>query len=388
MSLAEQMAAAPAMQAVFAPRATVQAMLDAEAALARAGASAGLMPAEAAHAIAAACRADKIDVDALAADAARAGTVVIPLVAWLKGQVPAARNFVHLGGTSQDIIDTGLVLQLRQGLRLLQDDLGIMADAAASLAARHAATPMAGRTLLQPALPITLGLKAATWLVMIDDARQAITHAADQALVLQCGGASGSLDAAGADAIGFAEAFGEYLSLKVPVLPWHTRRGPLLRLAAATAGATGTAGKIGTDISLLMQAEIGEVSEPAAPGRGGSSAMAHKRNPTLSIAARAAATRMPGLLASLLGAMDQEHERAAGGWQAEGAIWPALMLAASGAFAAMAEALPGLVADPARMAENLARLPGTNASPAIPALIARALEDHHMNHAKQSPHDR
>jgi 3-carboxy-cis,cis-muconate cycloisomerase len=351
-------------------------MLDAEAALAQAGAVTGLLPHDAAAAIAAACARHDIETGQLARDAALAGTIVIPLVKWLKSAVPAHAKFVHLGGTSQDIIDTGLVLQLRSGVALLQADLTKMAEEAAGLANIHATTAMAARTLLQSALPTTFGLKAANWLVAIDDSRRAIRHAAAEALRLQCGGAAGTLDALGDSAIPFLEAFGKALSLPVAATPWHTHRAPLARLAAAIAGAVGVAGKIGTDITLMMQPEIAEVNEPAAPGRGGSSAMAHKRNPTLSIAARAAATRMPGFVANLLAAQDQEHERAAGAWQAEAATWPALMLCASGALAAIAEALSGLEVFPEHMSRNLALLPAAPASPGIPMLITRALADH------------
>jgi 3-carboxy-cis,cis-muconate cycloisomerase len=376
MSLAEAMASTAAMRAVFSPRATVQAMLDVESALAQAGAAAGFLSAEAATAIAAAGNAGGIDIDQLAADGALAGTIVIPLVKWLKAAVPDHAKFVHIGGTSQDIIDTALILQLRAGILLLQADLAAMATAAAHLAEAQAATPMLGRTLLQAAMPTTFGLKAANWLVAINDSRRAIDHAASEAIRLQCGGASGTLDVLGDHAIAFTEAFGAALKLPVPPLPWHTSRAPLIRLATAIAAAVGVAGKIGTDIALMMQSEIGEVTEPAAPGRGGSSAMAHKRNPTLSIAARAAAGRMGGFVVTLLAAQDQEHERAAGHWQAEAATWPALMLAASGGLAAMAEALPGAKIFPERMKANLAILPHSDIPASVPLLIARALADH------------
>jgi 3-carboxy-cis,cis-muconate cycloisomerase len=376
MSLAEQMASSAAMQGVFSARATVQAMLEVEAALAQAGAAIGLVPAEAVPDIAAACDAGGIDIDKLATDGALAGTVVIPLVKWLKAAVPGHAQFVHVGGTSQDVIDTGLVIQLRAGILLLQADLGLMARAAAALARAHAGTKMAGRTLLQTALPATFGLKAANWLAAVTDARRAIAHAAEEALRLQCGGAAGTLDVPGEQAPAFLRAFGVALALPVPSVPWQTGRARLARLAAAIAGAVGVAGKIGTDIALLMQPEIGEVAEPAAPGRGGSSAMAHKRNPTLSIAARAAALRVPGYVATLLAAQDQEHERAAGAWQAEAATWPALMLCASGGLAAMAEALAGLDIFADRMAENLRHSPDVPLSAAIPGLIANALAEH------------
>jgi 3-carboxy-cis,cis-muconate cycloisomerase len=298
------------------------------------------------------------------------------LVKWLKSMLPEAAAYVHLGGTSQDIIDTGLVLQLRAGIELLLADLAAMANAAAGLAQTHAATKMAARTLLQTALPSSFGLKAANWLTAITDARRAIRHAAEETLRLQCGGAAGTLDVPGEQAHAFLQAFGAALALPAPAMPWHTSRAPLARLAAAIAGAVGVAGKIGTDIALSMQPEIGELAEPAAPGRGGSSAMAHKRNPTLSIAARAAALRMPGYIATLFAAQDQEHERAAGAWQAEAATWPGLMLCASGGLAAMTAALTGLEVFPARMAANLSLAPDAKLSAAIPGLIAQALADH------------
>jgi len=376
MTLAEAMASTAAMQAVFSLQASLRAMLDVEAALAKAGAAIGLLPMAAAEAIGAACGGEMLDTAELAAAGRHAGSIVIPLVQGLRAAVPAQAQFVHLGGTSQDVIDTGLVLQLRAGIRLLQADLGRSADAAAALARSHAGARMAGRTLLQDALPMTFGLKAANWLAALTDSRRAIGQAARDALRLQCGGAAGTLDVPGERAAAFLQAFGAELSLPVPALPWHTSRAPLARLAAAIAGAVGVTGKIGTDIALLMQPEIGEVAEPAAAGRGGSSAMAHKRNPTLSIAARAAAMRMPGYVAGLLAAQDQEHERAAGAWQAEAAIWPGLMLCASGGIAAIAEALPGLEVFAPRMTENLSLLPDDRLSPAIPAMIAQALADH------------
>jgi len=370
------MASTAAMRGGFAPRATVQAMLLVEVALAEAGAGTGFLSDEAAAAIGRAARAEGIDLDRLAEDAALAGTPVIPLVAWLRAAVPGHETSVHIGGTSQDIIDNGLVVQLNAGVKLLQADLARMANGAAALARAHGATKMVGRTLLQAAMPTTFGLKAAGWLSAIDDSRGAIRHAAAEALRLQFGGAAGTLDVLGPHAVRFVEKFGFGLSLPVPAIPWHTSRAPLCRLAAAMAGAVGVAGKIGTDIALMMQSEIAEVAEPAAPGRGGSSTMAHKRNPTLSIAARAAALRVPGLVASLLAAQDQELERAAGAWQAEAAVWPALMLCASGGLAAMAEALTGLEVFPAAMARNLGLVSDSAIPAAVAGMIERSLEDH------------
>jgi len=375
MSFAEQVASTAAMRAVFAPRASVQAMLDVEAALAKAGAAAGFLTEDAAGAIAGACDAQKIDIEQLVRDAALAGTPVIPLVQWLRDAVPAHGKSVHIGGTSQDVIDTGLVLQIQAGVTLLLADLGLMAAGAAALARTHKDTKMLARTLLQAAMPTTFGLKAAMWLNAIQDARMALAEAAYDAIKVQCGGAAGTRDALGGQEQVFVETFAA--ALKLPAAqPWQTSRGALVRLAAAVGAAVGVAGKIGTDIALLMQNEIAELAEPAAPGRGGSSAMAHKRNPTLSITARAAAVRAPGLVATLLAAQDQELERAAGAWQAEAATWPALMLCASGGISAMAEALAGLEVFPAAMEKNLALVSVSSIPEAVAGMIERSLEDY------------
>lgn len=361
------------MRAIFGARGGVRTMLEVEAALAHANAAVGTISHDAASAIAKSCDATSLDLETLARDGANAGTIVIPLVAWLRAQVPNHAQAVHRGGTSQDIIDTALVLQIRQGLALLDADAAAMAHAAALLVSGHAATPLLARTLLQPALPSTFGLRAANWLMMIDDARIALHEAAQTALVLQCGGAAGTLDGF---APGLAKALAAALDLPAPTLPWHTSRGPLTRLGCTIAAGVGALGKVATDLILMMQHEIGELAEPAAPGRGGSSAMPHKRNPTLAIAVRAAATRAPHLAASLLSAMAQEHERAAGAWQAECAVWPELMLVASGAYAALREALAGLLIDTGAMTRNLANAPFTPPSAAIPTLIAAVLEQH------------
>ena len=335
------------MRAVFAPRASVQAMLDVEAA----GAAAGFLSEDAAGAIAGACDAQGIDIEQLVLDAARAGTPVIPLVKWLREKVPGHEKSVHIGGTSQDVIDTGLVLQIQAGVSLLLADLAMMAEGAAALARAHKDTKMLARTLLQAAMPTIFGLKAAMWLNAVQDARMFLAEAAYDAMKVQCGGAAGTRDALGGQERVFVEAFAA--ALKLPAaLPWQTSRGPLVRLASAIGVAVGVAGKIGTDIALMMQSEIAEVAEPAAPGRGGSSAMAHKRNPTLSIAARAAA------------------------WQAEAAVWPALMLAASGGLAPMAEALGGLEAFPRAMEKNRASVSDSAIPEAVAGMIKTSLEDY------------
>ncbi|OZB41233.1 MAG: hypothetical protein B7X48_00840 [Acidiphilium sp. 34-60-192] len=362
LPLPNQMASTKPMRAIFAARGGAQALLDVEAALARANAALGMISAEAADAICAACHARTLDCAALAQAGAHAGTIVIPLVAWLRSQVPDHAEAVHRAGTSQDIIDTALVLQIHRGLSLLDDDAAAMASSLAQLARTYATTPMLARTLLQPALPSTFGLKAAHYLTMIDDLRGALRAAATEALTIQYGGAAGTLDGVSTNAPAFIAAFATALGLPAPALSWHTRRAPLARLGCAIAAGLGSLGKIATDMILMMQAEVAELAEPAAAGRGG--------------LVRAASLRAPHLAATLLSAIPQAHERAAGEWQAEQAVWPDLMLTASGAFAAMRETLAGLVIDPAAMARNLAFAPGVVVSAVIPALIERACAQH------------
>jgi 3-carboxy-cis,cis-muconate cycloisomerase len=260
LSLAELMASTPAMRDIFDARGGVGAMLDVEAAYARASATLGLIPASSAVAITSACNAGGLDIEQLVKDGALAGTVVIPLAAWLKAQLPDDAIHVHRGATSQDVIDTALVLQLQRGVSCLDSELAAMAQAAAELARRHATTPMLARTLMQPALPSTFGLKAAYWLAMLDDARVALRAASQVSLTVQCGGAAGTLDGFGTDAGLFVAALATELHLPAAVLPWHTRRAPLARLGCAVAAAIGTLGKIAGDIILMMQAELDEVS--------------------------------------------------------------------------------------------------------------------------------
>lgn len=347
----------PEIDATFSATASLEAMLAFEVALAEAHAAVGLVPPSTADAVRQAARADRYDLDLLAADAARAGNVAIPLVAALTRETaridPAAARAVHLGATSQDVIDTALVLQLRAALPAVANRLTRAADAAARHAGAHRRTPMAGRTWLQQATPVTFGLKAAGWLEAIARGRQRIDQRGATALVLQFGGASGTLAALGGSADAVADALAARLGLPRPSMPWHAHRDRLAALACALGVVTGTLGKVARDIALLSQTEVGEVSEAPAPGRGGSSTMPHKQNPVSSAVALAASVRAPGLVASMLAAMPQEHERGLGGWQAEWALLPELVRVTGGAARAMADALEGLVVDASRMAANL-----------------------------------
>jgi 3-carboxy-cis,cis-muconate cycloisomerase len=345
------------MNDIWSPRATLQRMLDVEAALARASAVHQVIPQTAVAAIEAACQADQLDAEALVRDAALGGNLAIPLVKQLTARVKAAdaeaSKYVHWGATSQDIIDTATVLQLRDTFDLLDQHLHTTCAALATLARTHRATPMIGRTWLQQALPITLGLKFAQWLDALLRHRDRLATLRERVLVLQFGGAAGTLASLRDAAPAVTEALGKELALTVPTLPWHTQRDRMAETAALFGMLIGTLGKIARDISLQMQTEIGELAEPAAAGKGGSSTMPHKRNPVGCAAVLTAATRAPGLVATVMAGMVQEHERALGGWQAEWDALPDLARLAGGALANIEQIVGGIDVNAARLAANL-----------------------------------
>jgi 3-carboxy-cis,cis-muconate cycloisomerase len=362
------------MVATFGDEALLRAALDFEAALARAEAAEGLISAEAAAVIAEACASARFDIGALAEEAAHAGTLAIPLVARLRGLVAErdgdAAKRVHHGATSQDLADTALMQQAKVAADLVAGEAQALAQGLARLAETHAETPMLGRTLLQGALPITFGLKAANWLLAVDAALRRFEREAEAALVLQLGGAAGSL--AGLN-FGVVERMAADLGLGVAPIPWHSRRDGVAGLAAALAILTGAAGKIARDVSLLAQGEVAEAFEPRAEGRGGSSAMAHKRNPTGCQVALSAAIRAPGLASAIFSGLPQEHERGLGGWQAEAPGLASLFELAHGALAAMTPVIEDLEVDAATMRRNLgAAAVGTDAGLSAD-LVARAL---------------
>jgi 3-carboxy-cis,cis-muconate cycloisomerase len=350
----------------------LQAMLDVEAALARAESEVGVIPGEHAEAIAAACRAERFDIAALGEQAAAVGNPAAPLVRALREQVGvAAAADVHRGATSQDIVDSAAMLVARRALETLLADLEAAGDAAAGLALDHRDTVMAGRTLLQHAVPVTFGLKAAGWLVALDESAVWLRAVRDTRLAAQLGGAAGTLAALGDAGPDVLARFARGLGLVEPTAPWHTDRTRIAELAGALGAMCGVAAKIAGDVVLLAQTEVGEVHEGSEGTRGGSSTMPHKRNPVGAISARAAARQAPGLVATLLAAMEHEHERAAGAWHAE---WPALraLLSFAGSAAAwLRDALEHLEVDPARMRENLDRTGGA----AVAERVARALAD-------------
>ena len=358
-------------------RAWLQAMLDAEAALARACAAEELIPGLAADEIAAACRAERFDIAALGRDGADSATPVVALVKALRAAVSEpAREHVHLGATSQDIADTALMLVAQRALGPILQDAGAAADAAAALAQAHRDTPMIGRTLLQQALPVTFGLRAAGWLTGLDAAWRRLAEVRDGELAVQMGGP------VGARAPMVASRVAAELGLADPVVPWQGIRLRPVTLAGALGALDGVLAKIARDVTLLAQQEVAEVSEggdtdPAHP-RGGSSAMAHKRNPVGAVSILACTKRTPGLVATALAAMEAEHERAAGAWQSEWGTYTDLLALSGSATAWARELLENLEVDAERMRANLAAAP-TGDQP-VPAgageLVDRALAAH------------
>jgi 3-carboxy-cis,cis-muconate cycloisomerase len=363
------------MREIFSDRRSLQGMLDFEAALARALARAGAAPESAVEPIVAQCRADLFAMDVLAREAALAGNLAIPLVKALTAAVaktdPKAAGFVHWGATSQDAIDTGLVLQLRAALDLMQRELLQFSSVLARVAETHQATLLAGRTWLQQASPVTLGLKVAGWLDAVHRQQTRIANARNDALTLQFGGAVGTLAALGEKGPAVAAALASDLKLKVPSIPWHTHRDRFAEVATTLGLLVGTLGKIARDISLLAQTEVSEVLEPAESGRGGSSTLPHKRNPVGSAVVLAAAIRVPALVSVMLTAMVQEHERGLGGWHAEWETLPEIFLLAAGALAHLAHVVDGLEVYEEHMTHNLAATHGLILSEAVAIALAK-----------------
>lgn len=356
-------------------KAWLQAMLDTEAGLARAAERAGLAPPGSGAAVTAVAHADLFVNANLSTAAASTGNPVPALVKTLTALLPAASaaraaGAIHLGATSQDIIDTAAMLITRQSFDVILADLSTAAAACAGLTRVHAETVMAGRTLLQQAVPITFGLVTAGWLTAIDEARQRLREVRGARLAIQYGGAAGTLAPLGDQGPHVAELLAEELSLRAPALPWHTNRLRILDIAAASTSACAALGKIARDITLLSQTEISEVQE-ASPG--GSSTMPHKQNPVASTLILAHAKRAPHLLATIAAAAEQEHQRAAGAWHAEWQPLSDLLRLTSSAAAWSADLLTGLRVDPARMRQNLEATHGLLLAERVTALLAPAI---------------
>lgn len=357
MALLDSLFGSAAIDGVFSDGVRLQRMLDFEAALAKAEAACGVIPTVAAQAIASKCKAELLDATALANATALALNPAIPLVKQLtalvaKDDAEAAR-FVHWGATSQDVNDTALVLQIRQALDLLEADLTSLCNSLMQLAQKYRSTPIAGRTLMQHALPTTFGVKVASWLDAMNRHRERLAQTRKRVLVLQFGGAVGTLAALKGKGLQVAQALATELDLELPFAPWHAHRDRVAEVAATLGLCVGTLGKIARDISLHMQTEIAEIFEPAAEGRGGSSTMPHKRNPVTAGVVLSAATRVPGLVSTMLSAMVQEDERGLGNWHAEWETLPQIFRLAGGAVHQMATIIPHLEIDAERMRRNL-----------------------------------
>ncbi len=373
----ESLATTQALAEVFSDLSILQALLDFEVALARAEARVGIVPKSAADRIAAAARADAFDIRSLSVSMFRAGTPTIPVVKALTEKVratdPEAAAWVHWGATSQDVADTALVLLLKRAQTILAGDLQRLEKALITISERHKATVMLSRTLMQAAPPVTFGLKVAGWLGALSRGRKRLEAAFGEVLVLQFGGASGTLASLADKGIVVARALAEELGLRSPEAPWHTHRDRLANMVCCCGVLTGSLGKVARDISLLMQSEVAEVAEPGGEGRGGSSTMPHKRNPIACALTLAAAYRVPGLVASFLSAMVQEHERAVGGWQSEWPIVASVVQSTGSAATSLAEVAEGLSVDAARMRQNIANTNGRIFAERVMMLLATEL---------------
>jgi len=354
--------------------ALIQAMFDFEAALSRAQAAAGMIPAASAAAIASVCKAELYDLNALAEASSRAGSLAIPLVKELTQTVSLysgeAASVVHKGSTSQDVQDTAMALCTRRAVDAIDTVLGRLIASLLDLAERHADTPVLARTLMQPAQVTSFGLKVLNWTAPLVRSRARLREAAARGLALQLGGAIGTQSGLGAHAAAVTAHMAEALGLAVAPSPWHTQRDEWLRVAMEAAVLAGCLGKIGTDLALMSQAEVGELNEPAAPGRGGSSAMPHKRNPVGALAAVATAQRTPHRAAALLAAMGQQHERGLGTWQAELAEWPGLFIGVHASALALADVFVAPDVHPERMRANIDALNGLVFAEQASALLA------------------
>jgi 3-carboxy-cis,cis-muconate cycloisomerase len=371
----ERLFRAEAMCRVFSDHSRLQGILDFESALARAQARLGVIPAKAASRITEQCCAGLYDLAALSQSTAIAGNPAIPTINELTRLVaavdPSSAGYVHWGATSQDAMDTGLVLQVRHGLDLIEEDAQQLCIDLAKLAAQHKATLIAGRTWLQHAAPTTFGLKAAGWLDAVKRCRERFQAVRPRAMVVQLGGAVGALTSLGNDAEQTTGLLAEELGLCPALLPWHTQRDRLTEVAAALGLLVGALGKVAHDIALLTQSEIAEVAEPTAPGRGSSSSMPHKRNPVGCATVLAAAMRVPALVATLLASLPQEHERGLGGWQAEWETLPEIFLLSSGALVQMSAVIAGLRVDTQRMQVNLEATRGLIYADSVSTALAR-----------------
>ena len=375
-----------AMRAVFSEHSYLQRMLDVEAALARAQARLGIVPAEAAATITAAADAARLDLPALAAATRNTGYPVVGLVRQLSALAgEQAGRWTHWGATTQDIMDTATVLQMRDGLDLIEAELRALCAALAARTAQHRETVMAGRTHLQHALPVTLGYKCAVWLAPLLTMLERLDQLRPRALRLQFGGAAGTLASLGNQGLAVSAALAEELSLPEAEIPWHVARDGLAEAVCWLGLVTGALTKLATDVMLLMQSEVAELSEPHVAGRGGSSTMPQKRNPIACEYTLAQARGVHALVPQMLAAMAQDQERGTGPWQAEALAIGQAFLLTHGAVAQARFIAEGMVVDTARMRRNIDATGGLIMSEAVMMGLAPQIgrgEAHHaVNHA-------
>ena len=359
------------MREVFSDKARVRRWLKVEAALARVEGRLGIIPEEAAQEIAAKAETTDIDLAALRAGTERAGFPIIALVDKLTGACAGEHGqYVHWGATTQDIMDTALVLQVRDGLKLIEADLGAVSDILRNLARHYRDAPMAGRTHLQHALPITFGYKAAVWLGPVERHRERLAELRPRVLVGQFGGAVGTLASLGADGLAVHDALMEEIGLGRPAIAWHAMRDALVETVCFLALVCGTLTKIATDVMLMTQTEVAEAFEPFAPGRGASSTMPQKRNPIACELIVAASNGVRHQAAAMLEAMVHDHERGSGPWHAEWLALPPAFVLAAGALAHSRTLLSGLEVDTERMRRNLAATGGLIVAEAVMMALA------------------
>ena len=355
----------------------LQSMLQFEAALARAEALVGLIPEMAARTIVKKCRAELFDRKEIAVGAAVSGNLGIPLIKQLTALVAredqAAAHFVHWGATSQDVIDTAAVLQLRRAFEFIDRDLRSLSDTLASLSEAHRLTPIVARSWMQQALPSTFGFIVAGWLDAVLRDRERLEEIRPRVFTLQFGGAVGTLAALGERGPAVAAALAEDMRLALPTAPWHTHRDRIAEAATTLGLCCGTLAKIARDISLLSQTEIAEVSEPFSEGRGGSSSMPHKRNPVTCAIVLAAGLRVPPLVTTMLNSMIQEEARGLGGWHAEWEALPEIVRLTAGALHHLATMVPGLQVYPDRMRQNLELTDGLIFAESVSMALAKRI---------------
>jgi 3-carboxy-cis,cis-muconate cycloisomerase len=359
---------------LFSDRTHLQFMLDVEAALARAESKLGLVPAAVADAIVRAARVEDLRPDYIAESTRRVGYPIVALVKEL-GRLAGdeATRYIHLGATTQDILDTALVLQLQRAFAIVRRDLIALARVLADRAARFRDVPICARTHLQHAVPTTFGLKCAVWASPLVTHLERLEQAAPRILVVQLGGAGGTLAALGVDGPAVVEAFARELALGVPLLPWHALRDGLAEAAALLALICGSLSKFALDITLMMQTEIGEVSEPHEQGRGGSSTMPQKRNPIASEYILGATRAVHALVPVMLGSMTADHERATGPWQSESLALPQCVALTAGALAHARSIAEGMTIDTDRMRRNLELTGGLIMAEATATALARSI---------------